>query len=79
MSEQFRRFLCFKSSPEHKTPAREKESIQTAWETPGAMTAPGRFAAEGSGAQGGSPAPIVDSGAAFVPQKGTKHSNHPEN
>ena len=44
MSEPFGRFLCFKSSPEHKTPAPEKESIQTAWETPGVMTAPGRFA-----------------------------------
>lgn len=79
MSEPSSRFVCFKSSPEHKTPAREKESIQTAWETPAATTAPGRLAARGSGAHGGPLAPIVDLGSAFVPQKGAKRSNHPEN
>lgn len=72
MSEPSSHFVCFKSSPEHKTPAQEKESIQTAWETPAATTAPGRFAAEGSVAHGGPP-------GLFVPQKGAKLSDHPEN
>lgn len=56
MSEPSSHFVCFKSSPEHKTPAQEKESIRTAWETPAATTAPGRFVAEGSVAHRGPPA-----------------------
>ena len=72
MSEPSSHFVCFKSSPEHKTPAQEKESIPTAWETPAATTAPGRFVAEGSVAHRGPP-------HLFVPQKGAKFSDHPEN